>query len=110
MPRGDGTGPQGLGPMTGRGAGYCAGYDVPGYANPGFGGLGPQRGRGWGGGGRGWRRMFYATGLPGWLRFGYGPAAMSQDQEVQMLRGQADALKRQLDAISQRLGEIEGES
>ncbi len=24
MPRFDGTGPQGLGPMTGRGAGYCA--------------------------------------------------------------------------------------
>ncbi len=34
MPRGDGTGPQGLGPMTGRGAGFCSGYDVPGYANP----------------------------------------------------------------------------
>ncbi|NLG67487.1 MAG: DUF5320 domain-containing protein, partial [Actinobacteria bacterium] len=25
MPRGDGTGPEGMGPMTGRGAGYCAG-------------------------------------------------------------------------------------
>ncbi|MGI6207796.1 MAG: DUF5320 domain-containing protein, partial [Anaerolineae bacterium] len=34
MPRGDRTGPQGMGPMTGRGAGYCAGYGVPGYANP----------------------------------------------------------------------------
>ena len=34
MPGGDGTGPQGLGPMTGRGAGYCAGFDTPGYANP----------------------------------------------------------------------------
>lgn len=33
MPRGDGTGPAGLGPMTGRAAGYCAGYGVPGYAN-----------------------------------------------------------------------------
>jgi len=36
MPRGDGTGPAGMGPMTGRAAGYCAGYPVPGYANPGF--------------------------------------------------------------------------
>lgn len=26
MPAGDGTGPMGLGPMTGRAAGYCAGY------------------------------------------------------------------------------------
>jgi hypothetical protein len=34
MPGGDRTGPAGLGPMTGRGAGYCAGFDVPGYANP----------------------------------------------------------------------------
>jgi hypothetical protein len=31
MPRGDGTGPGGMGPMTGRAAGYCAGYNVPGY-------------------------------------------------------------------------------
>ena len=34
MPRGDGTGPAGMGPMTGRAAGYCAGYPVPGYMNP----------------------------------------------------------------------------
>ena len=46
MPRGDGTGPQGMGPMTGRAAGYCAGYNAPGYANPiagrGFGAGRPQ--------------------------------------------------------------------
>lgn len=35
MPRGDGTGPNGQGPMTGRGFGYCAGYERPGYADPG---------------------------------------------------------------------------
>jgi len=34
MPAGDGTGPLGLGPMTGRAAGYCAGYPVPGFMNP----------------------------------------------------------------------------
>ncbi len=34
MPWGDETGPMGQGPMTGRGAGYCAGYNTPGYANP----------------------------------------------------------------------------
>ena len=37
MPRGDRTGPSGLGPMTGRGAGDCAGYSIPGYANRLFG-------------------------------------------------------------------------
>lgn len=34
MPFGDGTGPVGLGPMTGRAAGFCAGFPVPGYMNP----------------------------------------------------------------------------
>jgi len=46
MPRGDGTGPAGMGPMTGRGAGYCAGYPVPGFMNP-------VGGRGYWGWGRG---------------------------------------------------------
>jgi hypothetical protein len=32
MPFGDGTGPQGMGPMTGWGAGYCTGYNRPGFA------------------------------------------------------------------------------
>ncbi|MFW5690579.1 MAG: DUF5320 domain-containing protein [Planctomycetota bacterium] len=83
MPAGDRTGPMGQGPMTGRGAGFCAGSGVPGYANrPGLGGFltrfnpfslfgrgaapaagfgrgrGRGRGRGFGrGGGRG-RRWF----------------------------------------------------
>ena len=62
MPFGDGTGPRGLGPMTGRGAGYCAGYGQPGFASPmprrGWFGLGWGRGMGRGMGrgvGRGWR-------------------------------------------------------
>lgn len=33
MPRGDGTGPMGMGAMTGRGAGFCAGFKMPGYIN-----------------------------------------------------------------------------
>lgn len=40
MPRGDRTGPAGMGPMTGRAAGYCAGYPAPGYMNPYSGGPG----------------------------------------------------------------------
>ncbi|HPN74883.1 MAG TPA: DUF5320 domain-containing protein, partial [Candidatus Marinimicrobia bacterium] len=66
MPRGDGTGPTGMGPMTGRAAGFCAGNNVPGYANPYIGrvfGGGMGRGRG-----RGFRHWFYATGLPRWAR------------------------------------------
>ena len=123
MPAGDGTGPRGMGPMTGRGAGYCAGYGAPGYANPmpgrGF-GMGWGRGRG-GGGGRGWRNMYYATGLPGWARYGYAPAwgappaaaygpygaPPTPEQETEFLKSQAEMLKEELDAISQRIAELE---
>lgn len=72
MPGGDHRGPLGQGPRTGRAAGYCAGYDTPGYANAGPGGGyrrgGRGRGTGWGGGGRGWRHRYDLTGLPGWQR------------------------------------------
>ena len=63
MPRGNGTGPRGMGPMTGRAAGYCAGYSVPGYMNP-FGGRGLGMGYGYWGGrgvGRGFRRSFFGN-------------------------------------------------
>ncbi len=125
MPRGNGKGPMGMGPMTGRAAGFCAGYGVPGYANMGPGaGMGMGRGRvagGWSGGaGRGWRNMFHATGLPGWMRFGAQAApgaypssyaapfqAPNPAAEKQTLRNQAQALQTQLDAIRQRLNEME---
>jgi hypothetical protein len=59
MPRGDRTGPSGFGPLTGRAAGFCAGYPVPGSINTirGFGrSLGRGHCRGFGRGfGRGWR-------------------------------------------------------
>jgi hypothetical protein len=121
MPAGDGTGPSGMGPMTGRGAGYCAGYGTPGYANP-MPGWGFGRGWGRGGGGRrGWRNMYYATGLPGWARYGYAPAGgappaaaygpygapPTPEQETEFLKSQAEMLKEELDAISQRIAELE---
>ncbi|OQA47148.1 MAG: hypothetical protein BWY52_00335 [Chloroflexi bacterium ADurb.Bin325] len=107
MPRGDRTGPLGAGPMTGRGAGWCAGYDRPGYAQaaPGFG-----RG-GYRAGGRGWRNMFYATGLPFWARGGVPPAVQpTPDQEVMELRTQANWLAQQLEAIQRRIEALGGES
>jgi hypothetical protein len=122
MPAGDRTGPVGMGPRTGRGMGYCSGYDVPGWAHPGF-GRGFARGRGYGGrmmrggGGWGWRHQFYATGLPFWARWGTPPVAAygtpfagpSRDQEVEMLKGEAEWLKGQLDAIAQRMEELSQE-
>ena len=123
MPRGDGTGPAGMGPMTGRAAGYCAGYSVPGFANP-YQGRYFGAGRGaFGGRGRGYRNQYYATGLPGWSRFNMGlPAWGGQvgdptygspyipdfepEEEVKMLKDQAGMLKRQLDNIQERMDEI----
>lgn len=52
MPAGDRTGPNGSGPMTGRGAGYCNGYDVPGFQNNAGGRRGRSSGRGFGAGAR----------------------------------------------------------
>ena len=113
MPGGDRTGPLGQGPMTGRGAGYCAGYGMPGFMNPvpgrGF-GMGFGRGRGFGGGGRGWRHWFYATGRPGWTRFAESAAPLQQDNpelEKQALKNQVEALQSELDFIKKRLEEME---
>jgi hypothetical protein len=114
MPGGDRTGPLGYGPMTGRGAGYCAGYGVPGYMNPAHG-----RGRGSGGGGRGWRHMYYATGLPLWAR-GYAPrpawpgdagtafnGELAPERELEVLKTQSDLFQKQIDALNKRIRELE---
>jgi hypothetical protein len=96
-----------MGPMTGRGAGYCAGSDVPGYANP-----MPGRGLGLGWGrGRWFRRGRGRGGGWGRGRFGYAPAwgAPPPAQEVGFLKSQAEWLKAQLDAIGRRITELEQE-
>ncbi len=117
MPGGDRTGPRGLGPMTGRAAGYCAGYSVPGYMNPvtGRGWFAYGRGRG---GGRGWRNWYYATGMPGWQRAAYGypafgagtypyPPEPTVDEEKSMLKEEAEMLKQQLEDIQDRISTLE---
>jgi hypothetical protein len=116
MPRGDGTGPMGMGPMTGRGAGFCAGFGMPGFLNRGF-WLGFGRGRG-GRGGFGWRNMFYATGLTGWQRAamgiqppGFGRyAGMTKTQEIEVLKQQAEEAAQVLENIRKRISELEGAS
>jgi hypothetical protein len=123
MPGGDGTGPGGMGPMTGRAAGYCAGYPVPGYANPGvgrwFGGAWPGRGSGRGGG-WGRRNWFHATGLTGWQRaaaglpaWGAAPpvygAPPTREQELSALKAQAEGFEGALSDIRKRIEELEAE-
>lgn len=90
MPRGNGTGPMGYGPMSGRGMGFCAGYNVPGCMN----------GHGFGMH-RGYRHMFYATGVPGWARFG------NAKDEKSYLKAQAQYLEDQLKYIKDRLNDLE---
>ena len=112
MPGGDGTGPAGLGPMTGRAAGFCAAYPVPGYMNPmpGRGAWGFGRGMGWG---RGWGRGFTGA-YPGWVpgvpTYGgapFAPPAPSREQELQALRGQAEYFTGALEGIRARISELE---
>ena len=114
MPYGDRTGPTGMGPMTGRAAGFCAGYSVPGHMNQargqGFFGRGGGRGGGFGrGGGRGWRNQFYATGLSGWQRLAMGTSAgmAPMPGAVAGAETQLDALKRQADAFQSALADIQ---
>ncbi len=101
MPRGDGTGPLGQGPMTGRRLGYCSGYGSPGFTR-GF-------GFGWGGGRRGagfgWGRGYYPA------NYAY-PAPvqpeLSEEQEVNILKSQAQAIENQLKSIKDRIRKLTG--
>jgi len=102
MPRGDKRGPLGAGPMTGRGMGYCAGYDYPGFANP-----------AWASGfGRGFRGGYGPGGRAPYQAMSYGPPAgferpFSKDDEIRYLRDQANYCGRLLEQINRRIAEIE---
>ncbi len=117
MPRGDGTGPAGMGPMTGRAAGYCAGYPSAGFMNPGVGGggawgrgFGMGRGLGLGfRGGRGTRGFAPAGYAPPAYPAGVPQAAPAAEQESEVLREQIQHLENTLNAARNRLNEIETE-
>lgn len=114
MPGGDRTGPLGLGPRTGRAAGYCAGYPTPGYMNPGP-GFGRGFGRGWG---RGFGRGFWGRGRGFWRR-GYGDPyywpqpdvypQFSKDEEKAYLENMVKDLKQEIDTIQERIKELSKE-
>jgi len=78
-------------------------------------GMGYGRGRRAGGrgasGGRGWRNMYYATGLPAWARGDVAPPpppAPAADLELAELKAQAARLAEGLDGIQKRIEEISG--
>jgi hypothetical protein len=85
MPRQNGTGPMGMGPMTGRGMGPCGG--------------GMAYGRRGGGRGLGWRRFW-----------GYYPAPnMNKKEETEILSEEAQVLEEELKAVKARLDEIKNQ-
>ena len=104
MPGGDRTGPAGLGPMTGRAAGHCAGYPVAGFVN-----LSPRRGFwGWGrGGGRGRRRWFRGTVWP--YEAPVDPT-ITEEQELETLKAEAEDFEGALKGIKKRIEELEAQS
>jgi hypothetical protein len=105
----------GMGSMTGRGVGYCAGFAIPGFVNG-----APGRG----GGGWGRRNWFRATGLPGWQRSAVGvsafgaytpcatpyPATMPQPQELDLLKGQVEYFEDALNGVRKRIEELEAKT
>jgi hypothetical protein len=111
MPGGDRSGPIGAGPRTGRGLGYCSGYEQPGWTRggasgrAGFGrggfGFGRGRCRGWGLGraGRGLGR--------GWFCADPYPNAVD---ERKRLENERSALEQRLGAIDVLLSQDGGGS
>lgn len=112
MPGFNGSGPMGAGAMTGRGRGMCgqpAGAgNLPAYGGGGYGygcgrGMGFRRGFGRGMG-RGFGPAFGGYGAPPETGYGY-PA--SRTDEIEMLRSNAEAMKNSLEAIQQKIAELE---
>lgn len=105
MPRGDGTGPMGMGPMTGRAAGFCAGFNVPGFAN--VCGRGGGFGRGFGRG-MGMRRMMWFGQTSS-----FGPnqqaAADVEQDELVILEKQAKIMSQNMEQIQRRIEELRKE-
>lgn len=89
MPRGDGTGPVGNGPMSGRGFGSCAG------ANAGRYGAGMSNGFGRG------RRFGCRQGYGMGMNYPADPAIAKSKKEL--LEEQKQLLQNKLDIISKQL-------
>lgn len=100
MPRGDKTGPGGLGPMTGRRMGTCVGNDQAGFSFRTFGrgfvnGFGRNLGRGFGRNHRFYQNQFRDR--------------MGESQEVskEIIENEIDTLKRRLSYLE---SELEGKN
>lgn len=116
MPRGDRTGRSGMGLMTGRGLGFCAGHDVPGYANTGFGrghgvglgrgvghrlGMGFGLGRGFGRGiGRGMAYRYGAGPNPITPMASHKATSVDVKRDIEVLEKELSVLRDQLASLT----------
>jgi len=112
MPGFDQSGPIGAGPMTGGRRGLCnpanAGYDFRFDGMFGL-GRGMRFGRGFRGGfSRGMGRAF---GRRGWNQPSYYPGyVQNPEEELNMLKAEANSIKYSLDMINRRIAELEKSS
>lgn len=92
MPGFDGTGPQGMGPMTGRARGFCGSRGIA-VRRP----YGYYRGAG---------HNYPRYGVHGFRP--YTPP-MTKEQELDLLKTQTQALKEELGGIEARIGQLSSE-
>lgn len=84
MPGFDGTGPRGMGPMTGGGRGFCSPSVL--------------------------RSAWRPYGVRRWAGYGYPFGAVpTREQELDLLKDEAQALKRTMEGIDARIKELAGE-
>jgi hypothetical protein len=105
----------GQGPVTGRGLGFCTGYESAGFTKgAGYGagirfGMGRGMRFGRGGGGRGSGRFrgygFGPWGMPGNPQV----PSMTKEDEIRLLKSQAEELGRSQRDIEKRLKELDKE-
>jgi hypothetical protein len=90
MPGFDGTGPRGMGPMTGGGRGFCSpwgvGASVRQFGFP--------------------RRAPYAS--PYYGAYGFGPFApqMTREQELEFLKSESQAMRDELKELEARIAQL----
>lgn len=99
MPRGNKTGPEGKGPMTGRGLGSCTGENPTNSNYSTFGlGLGRRLGRGMG-------KSFGSRFQSG--NRGFNRGFSSSDSEKNLLEKEIKTLKEQLENYENRISQLE---
>ena len=98
MPGFDGTGPRGMGPMTGGGRGFCSPWGIGVASRP----YGRFQGMGYG-------YPYYgaAPAVPGAVPF---VPPMTREQELDFLKNQAQAMRGQMEQLESRIQQLGSET